>query len=246
MQSKPCRMGRKVKPDENSGSRRKLRIPVFCWTLQDGQRKGRGTEIITRDLSPQGFSFISRQIYPAETVLQADAYFPGSQRPMSCVVKISRRRALLGKDEYLIEASFHELKQEHQSAIQALLTKLDLYLILEQATKVGATDVHLTVGRPPMMRRDGRIVPMSTDVLEDGEIAAMVYPLLAEQQIRNLENRRELDFAFPPTLDSRFRVNAHWQRGFFEASLRNVPTKIKSFNELELPAEPLTGISHMG
>ena len=54
-----------------------------------------------------------------------------------------------------------------------------------------------------------------------------------------LEHQRELDFAFSPDVHSRFRVNLHFQSGFLEATLRSVPTKPKSFEDLDLPVETL-------
>ena len=67
----------------------------------------------------------------------------------------------------------------------------------------------------------------------------MLYPLLSAEQIRSFETDLELDFAFSPTLNSRFRVNMHWQRRYVAAALRNIPTKVKSFSELGLPPEPM-------
>ena len=57
------------------------------------------------------------------------------------------------------------------------------YWFLESMLKGGASDLHLTVGRPPMVRREGKILAMAADPLEEGEIEAMLYPLLAEEQI---------------------------------------------------------------
>lgn len=226
-----------MQTDENIG--RKLRLAVLCWEEQNGQRQGRGNELITHVVSPTGFSFYSKQIYPTGTVLVADVYLPGFDVPAACKLLISRVEALSDRDEYQIEAAFHELRPDDQAAIESLLDKLNLYQLLDKVLKFGATDLHLTVGRPPMMRKDGKIRPLTDELLQDDEVPAMFYPLLTAQQIANFEEGRELDFAISPTTDSRFRVNMHWQRGFAEAALRTIPTKIKSFSELGLPAESM-------
>jgi len=168
-----------------------------------------------------------------------DIYLPGIEKPISCEVSVVRVEAVVNRDEYLVGTVFSKISPEDQKTIGKAIGKMNIYLLLESALQGGASDLHLTIGRPPMVRRDGRILPMAAEIIEPGQVEAMLYPLLTAEQIAFFEKTKELDFAFSPTLDSRFRVNMHWQKGFIEAALRNIPREIKSFAELTLPVDAM-------
>ena len=73
---------------------------------------------------------------------------------------------------------------------------------------------------------------MAANVIESGQVEAMLYPMMTRRQIKYFEEHKEMDFAFSPDLNSRFRVNMHSQKGYVEAVLRNIPTKVRTFEEL--------------
>ncbi len=225
--------------ENDSGRSRRIRLAAMLWDASEDRRKTGGREIITSELSPDGIRFSSDRIYAVGAGLRADIYFPGRAAPVVCTLKVTRVEAEVNQDTYVVSAAFGQIREEDKEAVVAALNKLDLYQMLVATLKAGATDLHLTVGSPPMIRRHGSIGPLTTDLVQRGEIEAMLYPLLTQVQIQNFEERRELDFAFSPTVNTRFRVNLHWQRGYVEAALRNIPTKIKSFSELGVPVEPM-------
>ncbi len=224
--------------------RRRVSIPVLCWEADDEKRSGKAKEIASRDLSADGIAFYSPQIYPIGAVLSIDIFLPTQKKPVSCKLRVLSLEALAHKEEYVIGATFFDLKAEDRIAIASAVEKMDLYLLLDSAVKGGATDIHLTIGRPPMVRKDGRILMMAADVIEPGQVEAMLYPLLINEQIAYFEETKELDFAFSPDVNSRFRVNMHRQRGYVEAVLRSIPTTIKGFQDLGLPAQTLEQLCH--
>jgi len=225
--------------ENRKNPRRKIRIPVFCWDIDDERLQGSGREIITKDLSAEGMAFYSSHIYAINSILIIDIYLPNHKNPVSCKLRVVSLEAAIYKDSYIIGASLFDLKPEDRMLLAASVDKMDLYLLLESALAGEASDLHLTIGRPPMVRRDGRILPMATETIEEGQVEAMLYPLLTQEQILYFEKNKELDFAFSPNLNSRFRVNMHRQKGYVEAVLRNVPTTIKSFEDLGLPVEAM-------
>lgn len=225
--------------EKRKNPRRKVSIPVLCWEMDDEKRVGTGKEIVSKDLSCDGIAFYSHQIYPIGTVLGIDIYLPSLKKPIFCKLRVLSIESLVNKDEYIIGAAFFDIKPEDKMAVAASLDKMNLYLLLESTIKGGATDLHLTVGRPPMVRKNGRILPMAADVIDAGQVEAMLYPLLSNEQVSFFEKTKELDFAFSPNLSSRFRVNMHSQRGYIEATLRSIPTTISSFRELGLPVETM-------
>lgn len=226
-----------VQNEKRKTRRRKIHVPVMCWDAGDEGRSGKGREIVSKDISGDGMAFYSHRMYPIGTVLHVDVYLPNQKSPVSCKLKVASIEAVAHKEEYSIGAAFFDLKPEDRIRIASAVEKMDLYVLLESAITGGATDLHLTVGRPPMVRRGGRILTMAAEAIEPGQVEAMLYPLLSRDQIQRFEESKEMDFAFSPDINSRFRVNMHSQRGYVEAVLRSIPAAVKTFEELGLPAE---------
>jgi len=108
--------------------------------------------------------------------------------------------------------------------------------LLEQMVKMGASDLHLTVGSPPVIRVDGKLQRMSNqDILTGEQTKKLSYSMLSEKQKLKFEQNSELDFSFGIEQMSRFRCNIFMQRGNIAVALRQIPYKIKSFEELGLP-----------
>jgi len=119
--------------------------------------------------------------------------------------------------------------------------------ILSEALRKGATDVHLGVDVPPVIRIDGDLhylAGFGTSSMED--IRALAGEILTRQQLEDLEESWEVDFSFTFTGDggesSRFRGNCFYERGNLCLALRTIPTKIRTIKELNLP-EPLAEVT---
>lgn len=107
--------------------------------------------------------------------------------------------------------------------------------LLEQMVQMDASDLHLTVGTPPVVRVDGKLVRMNHDVLTAEQIKKIAYSMLNEKQKMKFEQNWELDFSFGIESMSRFRANMFMQRGCVAVALRQIPYKVRSFEELGLP-----------
>ena len=108
--------------------------------------------------------------------------------------------------------------------------------ILRMAIERKASDIHLTVGLPPMMRLDGEVVPLPYTVLAPEDTRRLVYDTLTDDHIEKFESTHELDFAYSIKGLARFRFNVYMQRMSVAGALRVIPTKIPSFDQLGLPA----------
>src|ERR671916_375795 len=106
---------------------------------------------------------------------------------------------------------------------------------LFDAIKLGASDLHITVGLPPMVRIHGGVRPLDYPPLTPNMTREMIYDILSNDQRQRLENDRELDFSYTLPKTARFRVNVYFQRGSMGAAFRTIPHEIKSFSELGLP-----------
>ncbi len=107
---------------------------------------------------------------------------------------------------------------------------------LELAVNKRASDIHLIVGMPPMLRVEGLIMPVPGEPpLTSEKAKELVFSLVNEEQKEILLVNREIDFSFPYGEAARFRVNAYHQKGHLSAALRLIPIKIPAIDELNLP-----------
>ncbi|MDI6784826.1 MAG: type IV pilus twitching motility protein PilT [bacterium] len=106
-----------------------------------------------------------------------------------------------------------------------------LHLTLDK----NASDLHITVGRPPMLRIDGKLVPTGFENLSPDESKRLIYSVISDFQRQKFELDKELDFSLSLHEFGRFRVNVHYQRGTVAAALRTIPMKILTLDELRLP-----------
>ncbi len=107
--------------------------------------------------------------------------------------------------------------------------------ILTLASEQTASDLHLTVNLPPMMRVDGRLRPMRFDRLEPRDCQRLIYGILTDHQISDFEEKHELDFSHGIAKVGRFRANVYMQRGSVGAAFRVIPRSIPNFDDLGLP-----------
>lgn len=109
-------------------------------------------------------------------------------------------------------------------------------VLLEEVVKKKASDLHLQVGLPPMLRIDGRLTPVTgADALSDEAVETLVFAVLDEDQKQILLKDKEFDFSFAFGDMGRFRVNAFHERGNLAAALRLIPNEILSIEQLGLP-----------
>lgn len=114
--------------------------------------------------------------------------------------------------------------------------ELRIELLLEDVVKKRASDLHIQVGLPPMLRIDGRLTPVvGTNPLDEAAVERLVFQILDEEQRQILLKDKEFDFSFAFGTLGRFRVNAFHERGNLAAALRLIPNEIKSSLELGMP-----------
>ena len=112
---------------------------------------------------------------------------------------------------------------------------MDIVKFLEKTISAAASDLHIVVGLPPMIRVEGELSPVEERPLTDEETQEMVFSLLSPEQKDLFLVNRELDFSYDHEAKGRFRVNAYHQKGFVSAALRLIPSQIRTIEELNLP-----------
>jgi len=115
---------------------------------------------------------------------------------------------------------------------------MELDAILLRAVGLGASDVHLKVGQPPVVRKDGELVHLADlGELGDAELESVLAHVTAAVPGRReqFEATGELDLAYSKPELPRFRVNGFRQRGAISFAFRVIPDRIPGFDELRLP-----------
>src|SRR5213593_106175 len=114
-------------------------------------------------------------------------------------------------------------------------TDTTLHQLLKQMVEMGASDLHLTTNSPPMVRLDGRLLPLPYPPLTVAETKQIAYSVLTDTQKHRFEENLELDFSFGVKGLARFRANNFMQRGAVGGVYRQIPYQILGFRELGLP-----------
>jgi twitching motility protein PilT len=107
--------------------------------------------------------------------------------------------------------------------------------LLRAGFELKASDIHLTVGVPPIMRINGEIKRYGQDSLQPNDTEEMARAIIPEQMWSLFKEKGELDFSYGIPGVSRFRINSYLQRSCVAMAIRIVPTRIPSLEELELP-----------
>jgi len=114
--------------------------------------------------------------------------------------------------------------------------QLRIEVLLEEVVRRRASDLHLQVGLPPMLRIDGALVPVAGfNPLDEAAVETLIFAILDQDQRQILLKDKEFDFSFAFGTLGRFRVNAFHERGNLAGALRLIPNEIKSISELGLP-----------
>ncbi len=109
-------------------------------------------------------------------------------------------------------------------------------VLLEEVVKKKASDLHLQVGLPPIIRIDGKLMPITgADILSDEAVETLIFAILDEDQKQILLKDKEFDFSFAFGDLGRFRVNAFHERGNLAAALRLINNEILTIEQLGLP-----------
>ncbi len=112
---------------------------------------------------------------------------------------------------------------------------MDLDALLKFMTKKGASDLHLKPTRPPLLRINGKIIPIDMDPCKPGDIEKMIYDILTPKQKAKLDEELSVDLGYGVHGLARFRGNIYLQRGTLAASFRRIPFQIAAVTELDLP-----------
>ena len=112
---------------------------------------------------------------------------------------------------------------------------VDVKAILAKAIQMRASDVHINVGMPPILRKNTELINMDFPAIANTDAKEMVITMVGPDRFKKFEENRDLDFSMAIDDGHRFRVNAHYQRETIAISFRVIPNRIPSIDDLHLP-----------
>ena len=221
--------------DMRSNTRIRSRIKATFEILdENGNVSGETQEAMAKDISSGGMLIELVKPLELNQKLKLNFKINRIEDQIEVISKVVRVEELKG-GTFDIGLKFENIINENREDIIKNIESMDIVRLLQITVQRKASDLHLTYNRPPILRIHGRLVPLEMDTLGTTDLKDMIYTILSEDQISRFEKFKELDFAFSPNPDLRFRVNIHQQRGNVEGTFRVILPELKSLQELGLP-----------
>jgi twitching motility protein PilT len=107
--------------------------------------------------------------------------------------------------------------------------------LFEQLLTAKASDLHLAVGKPPMARVRGDLIPLRDTPVTDAEMRGLLFEITNDAQRHQIENEWDLDFAYAFGTRARFRANYFFKHTGLAAVFRTIPSKVLTLAELKTP-----------
>jgi twitching motility protein PilT len=112
---------------------------------------------------------------------------------------------------------------------------VDVKAILTNVIENGASDLHINVGMPPVLRRNTELIDLDFPAISNEDAREMVLSMIGPDRFKKFEANRDLDFSTNLDDGHRFRVNAHFQRDTIGIAFRVIPNQIPAIDDLHLP-----------
>lgn len=107
--------------------------------------------------------------------------------------------------------------------------------LLNLAIDKGASDLHISVGYPPILRINGDLVPVPAPVVDDKMAVKLFSEILQPRQKQELQNYLDIDFSYTHRTGNRFRINLYYKQGQLAGAFRLIPSEIRSIADLGMP-----------
>ncbi len=226
--------------DRRRNFRAYVNIPLEYEILSSSGQALKKKNGLIKNISAEGVGIgINLEIdeaLPLNTELKVSFKLPRKDNLVNATVKIVWVTAASKPRTFFIGGTtFTNLSEADRKDILDLVERLNINKLLRLAIQQNASDLHLVVDTPPILRINGELQMTDLPPLYADEIINLVYSIMDDSQIYKFEVEKELDFGIQFDPINRFRVNLHQQRGFLEVALRLISAKHFSFEELRIP-----------
>ncbi|MBU4306001.1 MAG: PilT/PilU family type 4a pilus ATPase [Candidatus Omnitrophica bacterium] len=218
-----------------ASTRIRSRIKVKCYPLSGDTPQGPAFETVAKDISINGMRIQLDKPLDLDTKLKLIFRLAKIVNNIEIIARVIRIEELKDR-KFDIGLTFENIQSGNQEEIFKRIESMDIVRLLQVTAQKKASDLHLTYNRPPILRIHGRLIPLEMDALGTLDLKDMIYSILSDEQIARFEKFKELDFAFSPNPELRFRVNVHIQRGNVEGTFRVIMPDLRTVQELGLPS----------
>ena len=115
------------------------------------------------------------------------------------------------------------------------MSTIQIDRLLDTVIRQDCSDLHLTVGRPPTVRLNGKLRSLQTKVLDPDDLVALMKSVTPEKNQQELQEMGGTDFGFGYGDQARFRVSIFKQKGHLAMVLRIIPSRLLTFEQIGLP-----------
>lgn len=209
---------------------------VSAQRLIPGQDGGRHVAVEFLKMGPDTSALLAAEQYDS---LRDQLAVTKDHERLSFGFSLARlvREGVISQDMALAQAPREEefLRALHRRPAKASAYPWNLRLLLQMARETVASDIHLSVDRPPIFRVDGRLERLDLPLLDTQAIEKMLRSVMTTAQWAGLEKEREFDGSLSLDDGTRFRLNAFFQKEYPAAALRLIPHRIPTPESLGIP-----------
>ena len=222
-------------PERRLEPRVYAKIPLLCQIFDPRTNIEESKSVMAANISTTGIYFEIGEPLLLKVILTLTFTLPRSTTPITLKAKVVRIEATENEKLFSIGAQFTEVPAGAKELIEQFVNRFDLYKLLQIAVERNASDLHLAVDNPPILRTQGELESLDLPKLTPDDIPGLIFTIMSRPQIKRFEYSKEFDFGLQFDTDHRFRINLHLQRGFLEAVCRLIATREFSFEKLRIP-----------
>jgi len=215
-------------------SRISAKLKMEYRILQKDGQHGNWNLTLTRDVSASGIFFESFHPLSLNTLIEVKLEAQSFKLPLIFKARVVRAIEMMVND-YGVAATITDIKPKDRKMLQQELEQIDISELLDLAVEQGASDIHLSIGHPPILRKAGKLIPLHVDPLDKDLLERMVFSLLTKEHINKFRKNSELNTLVTVADNYRFRLNMHLQQANMEAIFHFIRMPIPKFSELALP-----------
>ncbi|MBI4560367.1 MAG: PilT/PilU family type 4a pilus ATPase [Candidatus Hydrogenedentes bacterium] len=186
------------------------------------------------NISIGGLAFVSKVVIPVRTAVAFEFSLPGNLGDVAAEATVVRIVSEL-TDGHGIEYGVELSPTARSETLEKFVRAIDVVPWLQHMTKRGASDLHFAAFSAPLLRIQHELTPTEHKPLPPELVEALVLGTLSPQRRRTFQREREIDFPLIIPELGRWRVNAHYQRGYVEAVFHVIDAYIPAPEELGLP-----------
>jgi len=190
----------------------------------------------TTNISREGLAFVSPISVAVTARIELNIVLPddvGILKAEATVVRVVRE--IHDEEAWEYGVQFDVATISNQRLLDEFLRSIDVVPLLKHMVKLGATDLHLSVNTPAMVRIQRQLQRITSNKLSPKVVEALVFGTLSQDLRNRLRTERQLDFPLMIPRIGRWRVNVHYQKGFLEGVFHRVDFQIPTTMELGLP-----------